>query len=86
MFDTNERVTASPVAAVRNHGFEAKVEHARVAPYVVYAGDVYDRGFARALRRVGVGYRRIVAGRYAIYVPDRAVRPERFDVLWQLDP
>jgi 4-amino-4-deoxy-L-arabinose transferase-like glycosyltransferase len=86
MFDTKERVTASPVAAVRNHDFEAKVEQARIAPYVVYAGDVYDRGFGRALRQAGVDYQRIVAGRYAIYVPDRAISPERFDALWQLDP
>jgi 4-amino-4-deoxy-L-arabinose transferase-like glycosyltransferase len=86
MFDTHERVTASPVASMRNPDFATKVEHAEVAPYVVYTGDVYDRRFGPALRRAGVGYDRVVAGRYAIYVPDRHVNPERYDALWQLDP
>ncbi len=86
MFDTRERVTASPVAAMRNPDVATSVSSAPVAPYVVYAGDVYDLGFGPALQRARIDYERVVAGPYAIYVPDRQVGPERFDTLWQLDP
>jgi 4-amino-4-deoxy-L-arabinose transferase-like glycosyltransferase len=86
MFDTHERITASPVATMRNPEFATKVKTADVTPYVVYRGDVYDRAFGQALRRDHIGYDRFVTDRYSIYVPDRSVDPDRYDTIWQLDP
>jgi hypothetical protein len=86
-FETDGRIAASPVVTVRSDAIEAKVAASRTPPpYVVKAGDVYDRGLAAALERDGIGYRRIVAGRLAIILPARPVRPERYAALWERSP
>jgi hypothetical protein len=86
MFDTDERVTASPVLSVRNDEFAAEVAAGRETPYVVYAGDVYDREFGPALHEAGISFERLVTGDYALYLPDRPVEPDRFEDIWLQSP
>jgi Dolichyl-phosphate-mannose-protein mannosyltransferase len=85
-FDTDDDVIASPVLAERNNHFAAEVAAQPLTPYVVYGGDPYDRGLAPALREAGIGFRRLQAGEYALYLPDRPVEPSRFDEVWLQSP
>jgi hypothetical protein len=84
-FDDDD-VVASPVLSVRGPALAREVAARPTTPFVVYRGDVYDRRLGPALRAAGIGYRRLVAGEYALYLPDRAVDPARFERIWLLDP
>jgi 4-amino-4-deoxy-L-arabinose transferase-like glycosyltransferase len=86
MFGTDGDVVASPVLSVRRRAFAQEVAGRPATPFVVYRGDVYDRRLGPALRGAGVRSRRLTAGEYALYLPDRAVDPAQFERIWLLDP
>jgi hypothetical protein len=86
MHESDEEIVATPVIGTRNDAIAAAVAAEPAAPYVMYADDVYDRAFGRALQELGIGYQRVAGAEYAVYLPERAVEPSRFKAIWERSP
>lgn len=76
MFDTEERIVATPVDAVREAGFDQKVRAAEPSTYVVFLASPRDEALAKALRGEGYGYERVETGDFAVYLLSERVVPE----------
>jgi 4-amino-4-deoxy-L-arabinose transferase-like glycosyltransferase len=75
-FATRKRIVATPVDVVREPAIDAVVAAGDPSYYVLWKGGSRDRNFGNALRRIGVGFRRVAVTRFAVYALDRNLRPD----------
>lgn len=74
---TDERVTATPaIGKIRDFALDAKVRSSPRPAWVLPAGSESDQRFEASLRERAISHERVVAGDYALYLPDTAVMPE----------
>jgi hypothetical protein len=75
-FETDQRVVAAPVVASRYSPYDTDVRAAERPAWVAVAGSARIGPFEAALAQRGVAWRRVKAGSYLLYLPDRRVVPE----------
>ena len=78
--ETRELVSAASLGFVRYLPYQDRVRSSARPAYVLFAGSDPDRRLGPALRQLPVTYRRLRAGQYAVYLPDRKVLPEEVPV------
>jgi hypothetical protein len=81
-FETRESVTAASLGAVRYLPYQERVRASERPAYVVSRGSSPDLRLGAALDRAGARSRRVEAGEYAVYLPDRTVLPEDIPDVW----
>ena len=81
-FESDETVIAASVGQVRHPPYPERVRASPRPAYVVLEGSGPDGRLGPALDRLGVRHRRAEAGRFAVYLPERAVMPEAVPQVW----
>ena len=80
-FQSRESVIAMGVPINRYKPYEEHVRSSPRSAWVHVAGSIADQTFAATLRTLGVPYRLLRPGKWALYIPDRPVRPEEVPVV-----
>jgi 4-amino-4-deoxy-L-arabinose transferase-like glycosyltransferase len=75
-FESGERIIATPFVASRYPPYDEAVGRSPQAAYVFLTGSTSIPLFERAIGRIGVEVRRVVAESFTIFVPQRTVTPE----------
>ena len=81
-FESDEAVIAASLGQVRHPPYQERVRASPRPAYVLFRGSVADGRLGPALDRLGVRHRRSEAGRFAVYLPERAVMPEQVAGVW----
>ena len=75
-FVSREEVIAMGVPTDRYPPYEQHVRQSPRSAWVYVAGSVAEQHFTAALDTMKVPYRTLRPGKWAVYIPDRSVRPE----------
>ena len=74
---------SSPGLAIRHQAYEDEVhESGSVPPYLLVAGDCYDREIRVALREYGIPFGVVRAGGVNIIQPSTSIAPEQLLPVW----
>ncbi len=76
MFETDARIVATPVDAVREAGFDQEVRAADPSTYAVFVDSQRDAALERALRGEHHRYERVETGDFAVYLLSERLPPE----------
>lgn len=80
---TDEEIVVSPVQLIRHPAYEDEVQSStRVPPYLLVAGDCYDREIRVSLDAYGIPFGVVRAGDVTIVQPSERVTPDRLLPAW----
>lgn len=74
-FETGEQVIVASLGQVRYRPYQAQVRQHPAPAFVLNANSEQDEALGSALAKEGVGFTRVPAGRFVVYLPDRSVDP-----------
>lgn len=84
-FDSEEHVIAGSAHSVRFPPYQEYVQDQPLAAMIVYQGSAQDELLGPALMDKKVRFRRLPAGRFAVYLPDGDINPAELTEVWQAE-
>jgi hypothetical protein len=75
-FESRERIIAAGMPANRYRPYRDYVRASRRSAWVYVDGSIGDQHFRASLAEIGVPYRTVRSGGFAVHIPDRPVLPE----------